>query len=129
MCIPLLGSLVCSFTTLYTSLSLPSFFYSYVGHLDLHSFPTRRSSDLIGCCSASSSRAAASISSSMVSSSRSAAITASARSEEHTSELQSLTNLVCRLLLEKKNKHTDLVCCIRTCNIHNKEHQHTTLKS
>src|SRR5438046_4297528 len=29
-----------------------------------------------------------------------------ARSEEHTSELQSLTNLVCRLLLEKKNKRT-----------------------
>src|SRR5437016_10175159 len=29
---------------------------------------------------------------------------ASARSEEHTSELQSLTNLVCRLLLEKKKK-------------------------
>src|SRR5262249_60589333 len=28
----------------------------------------------------------------------------SQRSEEHTSELQSLTNLVCRLLLEKKNK-------------------------
>src|SRR5258706_7559483 len=26
------------------------------------------------------------------------------RSEEHTSELQSLTNLVCRLLPEKKNK-------------------------
>src|SRR5438046_4529485 len=26
------------------------------------------------------------------------------RSEEHTSELQSLTNLVCRLLLEKKKK-------------------------
>src|SRR5262249_62100428 len=30
------------------------------------------------------------------------------RSEEHTSELQSLTNLVCRLLLEKKNKHPPL---------------------
>src|SRR5438093_9465926 len=32
----------------------------------------------------------------------------SPRSEEHTSELQSLTNLVCRLLLEKKknNKNT-----------------------
>src|SRR5258706_3296014 len=32
------------------------------------------------------------------------------RSEEHTSELQSLTNLVCRLLLEKKKKecYTDL---------------------
>src|SRR5437016_10630181 len=27
------------------------------------------------------------------------------RSEEHTSELQSLTNLVCRLLLEKKKRH------------------------
>src|SRR5438093_6452557 len=32
----------------------------------------------------------------------------SPRSEEHTSELQSLTNLVCRLLLEKKNAR-DLV--------------------
>src|SRR5262249_56423251 len=28
-----------------------------------------------------------------------------ARSEEHTSELQSLTNLVCRLLLEKKKNN------------------------
>src|SRR5438093_4939736 len=33
---------------------------------------------------------------------------AGARSEEHTSELQSLTNLVCRLLLEKKKKHQRL---------------------
>src|SRR6476619_8037162 len=31
---------------------------------------------------------------------------ADSRSEEHTSELQSLTNLVCRLLLEKKKKQT-----------------------
>mgnify|MGYP002526883619 CR=1 FL=1 len=31
-----------------------------------------------------------------------------ARSEEHTSELQSRRNLVCRLLLEKKKKHTHL---------------------
>src|SRR2546427_13261757 len=30
----------------------------------------------------------------------------SVRSEEHTSELQSQSNLVCRLLLEKKNKGT-----------------------
>src|SRR5829696_10097468 len=30
-------------------------------------------------------------------------VCAFARSEEHTSELQSLTNLVCRLLLENKN--------------------------
>src|SRR5215213_11258888 len=32
------------------------------------------------------------------------ALGVAARSEEHTSELQSLTNLVCRLLLEKKKK-------------------------
>src|SRR2546429_7274222 len=31
-----------------------------------------------------------------------------ARSEEHTSELQSRLHLVCRLLLEKKKKHTSL---------------------
>src|SRR5688572_31456725 len=30
---------------------------------------------------------------------------AESRSEEHTSELQSQSNLVCRLLLEKKNLH------------------------
>src|SRR2546430_7408666 len=36
------------------------------------------------------------------------------RSEEHTSELQSQSNLVCRLLLEKKNKlnHHELIPCI-----------------
>src|SRR5256885_9114427 len=40
------------------------------------------------------------------------------RSEEHTSELQSPCNLVCRLLLEKKKKkhNTRLVSCtITTC--------------
>src|SRR5262249_58183860 len=31
-------------------------------------------------------------------------VTEARRSEEHTSELQSLTNLVCRLLLEKKKE-------------------------
>src|SRR5256886_10159503 len=31
-------------------------------------------------------------------------VTTASRSEEHTSELQSQSNLVCRLLLEKKNK-------------------------
>src|SRR2546426_7230517 len=31
-----------------------------------------------------------------------------ARSEEHTSELQSPCNLVCRLLLEKKKKHMSI---------------------
>src|SRR5205085_2302936 len=34
------------------------------------------------------------------------ALPAGVRSEEHTSELQSQSNLVCRLLLEKKKKHT-----------------------
>src|SRR2546430_11556700 len=33
------------------------------------------------------------------------------RSEEHTSELQSQSNLVCRLLLEKK-KHTHALTCM-----------------
>src|SRR5256886_7191508 len=39
----------------------------------------------------------------------------SLRSEEHTSELQSQSNLVCRLLLEKKKKHaTEFVTTSRT---------------
>src|SRR5215475_5610380 len=33
------------------------------------------------------------------------------RSEEHTSELQSRENLVCRLLLEKKKKNLNSRCC------------------
>src|SRR5438046_7865828 len=37
------------------------------------------------------------------------------RSEEHTSELQSLTNLVCRLLLEKKKKKKKI---LSTAKIH-----------
>src|SRR5688572_31600318 len=36
--------------------------------------------------------------------SRNARVPSDARSEEHTSELQSQSNLVCRLLLEKKKK-------------------------
>src|SRR5438046_6123765 len=40
------------------------------------------------------------------------------RSEEHTSELQSLTNLVCRLLLEKKKKKIKIQHDIE---IHNKK--------
>src|SRR5256885_5536283 len=40
--------------------------------------------------------------------------TAAVRSEEHTSELPSPCNLVCRLLLEKKKKkaNTCLSCCL-----------------
>src|SRR6266851_4174062 len=36
-----------------------------------------------------------------------------ARSEEHTSELQSHHDIVCRLLLAKKNSH--LYCCLAVC--------------
>src|SRR2546430_8054944 len=35
------------------------------------------------------------------------------RSEEHTSELQSQSNLVCRLLLEKKKKVVPLIFAVR----------------
>src|SRR5437016_10237087 len=42
------------------------------------------------------------------------------RSEEHTSELQSLTNLVCRLLLEKKKKKEN-----KTQNQKKKHTKHT----
>src|SRR5436309_7067242 len=45
----------------------------------------------------------------------------SLRSEEHTSELQSRENLVCRLLLEKKKKHLNRLR--QTENTH-----HTTLQ-
>src|SRR2546430_5693925 len=44
------------------------------------------------------------------------------RSEEHTSELQSQSNLVCRLLLEKKKKRPDVhypaVLSILSCAVH-----------
>src|SRR5207237_7167415 len=39
------------------------------------------------------------------------------RSEEHTSELQSHLNLVCRLLLEKKNKKKDRTGTDRDCTL------------
>src|SRR5690349_22742519 len=37
------------------------------------------------------------------------------RSEEHTSELQSRRDLVCRLLLEKKNKYEHNTVCVSRC--------------
>src|SRR2546425_2663423 len=40
------------------------------------------------------------------------------RSEEHTSELQSLAYLVCRLLLEKKKKKTNVQLTQRQNDIH-----------
>src|SRR5690606_40379424 len=105
------------------------FLQCYVHPPALHSFPTRRSSDLASAsarsgspsCSRmpkveSSSRATESLAtissrnaratsfSTMLALERPIAALMSARSEEHTSELQSRENLVCRLLLEKKKK-------------------------
>src|SRR5256886_11453983 len=39
-----------------------------------------------------------------------------ARSEEHTSELQSQSNIVCRLLLEKKKIIRTCTSCVRSIN-------------
>src|SRR5438876_7131172 len=84
-----------------------SFFFSCYGdHRDLHSFPTRRSSDLrsndlMKCRSKSSSDASSPRQRSSIAS---AHARSDLRSEEHTSELQSPVHLVCRLLLEKKKK-------------------------
>src|SRR5262245_66388258 len=90
--------------------------YVHHYHRDPHSFPTRRSSDLCASrmmltenlrplkpriSSASRSRSRSRPPSSLICSGSSSTTT---RSEEHTSELQSLRHLVCRLLLEKKNK-------------------------
>src|SRR5205823_6863051 len=102
------------------------FFSCTRDHPDLHSFPTRRSSDLeldalarqVGSAldAAKIDRAAiCGVSFGGLVALRFAARFASrcsARSEEHTSELQSLAYLVCRLLLEKKKK-------IKVTNIHN----------
>src|SRR3989454_9186080 len=40
------------------------------------------------------------------------------RSEEHTSELQSPCNLVCRLLLEKKKRNTMMLCYVLSDRAH-----------
>src|SRR5437870_12937051 len=94
-------------------LNIPSFFfYSYTDHRDLHSFPTRRSSDLSNLADPPTAHMleipdhkpvlegeALQDGANISSRSRRAG-----RSEEHTSELQSRGHLVCRLLLEKKKK-------------------------
>src|SRR5206468_6567570 len=87
------------------------FFFSSSGaHRDLHSFPTRRSSDLFKLILDSGSSV------SIITKPFLDAIVTILlrtgqlrvllrfRSEEHTSELQSRSDLVCRLLLEKKKK-------------------------
>src|SRR5699024_12003754 len=44
------------------------------------------------------------------------------RSEEHTSELQSRFDLVCRLLLEKKNNNVGCIVTRPSCNQRGREH-------
>src|SRR5436305_8000134 len=68
----------------------------YCDHRGLLSFPTRRSSDLQGAVLASGVAAVA------LGLGGEHRLDLLARSEEHTSELQSRPQLVCRLLLEKK---------------------------
>src|SRR5688500_20327203 len=71
--------------------------YCHAHHPDRHSFPTRRSSDLIKIGSGFFHTATANVTAKIPAAKK------STRSEEHTSELQSPCKLVCRLLLEKKN--------------------------
>src|SRR5690625_6576343 len=102
------------------SIVFPYFFYCSADHRGLHSFPTRRSSDLedgladvqIEMVSARTGDGVdrlRSLLAEVIAGESVAARTARdevARSEEHTSELQSRGHLVCRLLLEKKKTHT-----------------------
>src|SRR5690606_42105727 len=73
-------------------------------HRSPHSFPTRRSSDLhpatVRRCPGAGPAVRARRAARAAGADR--ASPPSCRSEEHTSELQSRENLVCRLLLEKK---------------------------
>src|SRR5206468_12395670 len=81
-------------------------YFFYPARRDLHSFPTRRSSDLeVAACfrTGEDSRVGGHRAFGIGSPRRSQHDDHhSARSEEHTSELQSRSDIVCRLLLEKK---------------------------
>src|SRR5438105_8593019 len=71
------------------------FLYRYAAHRYRHSFPTRRSSDLLVN--------EIIVTKDFVHLRFYVVARVPIRSEEHTSELQSRVDLVCRLLLEKKN--------------------------
>src|SRR5690606_41895305 len=78
-------------------------------HPPLHPFPTRRSSDLCVLPRhplrlSRHLRPCMRRTAPLLSVGRCTPSSEPGRSEEHTSELQSRENLVCRLLLEKKNK-------------------------
>src|SRR5438105_15877993 len=79
------------------------FLQCYATHRDLHSFPTRRSSDLhtLGDPGDAAEGLARTQSRGEL---QQRPLAFPQRSEEHTSELQSRVDLVCRLLLEKKKK-------------------------
>src|SRR5437016_10717133 len=79
------------------------FLSSYGGVNALHSFPTRRSSDL--ALRRRGMALGASLENTLVIRDAGFRNPPRFRSEEHTSELQSLTNLVCRLLLEQRKSH------------------------
>src|SRR5438046_8230143 len=84
------------------------FFFCSGAHRHLLSFPTRRSSDLgttTGPFTIGGSVVGLSGTGLVLQDNGGDDLTVT-RSEEHTSELQSLTKLVCRLLLEKKNIKT-----------------------
>src|SRR5699024_12423955 len=80
------------------------FFHCSRDHRDLHSFPTRRSSDLTETHATPYRTWCPTGSHDGEHSKRAYAKSCYRRSEEHTSELQSRFDLVCRLLLEKKKK-------------------------
>src|SRR5690606_39550819 len=75
----------------------------YADHRDLHSFPTRRSSDLFRSFPMPLQPDAI-LDASGLHCPEPVMMLHNKRSEEHTSELQSRENLVCRLLLEKKKQ-------------------------
>src|SRR5690349_22355236 len=89
---------------------MPYFFCSSSGDpRDLHSFPTRRSSDLsFGDPPGRAARAAARLTRGGANDRDPPMVHPGGRSEEHTSELQSRRDLVCRLLLEKKKRKETL---------------------
>src|SRR5207248_10300798 len=79
------------------------FFLSCCGdHRALHSFPTRRSSDLTSPSGSLAATLPAQSGPRKSMRSMRGRSSTRLRSEEHTSELQSPYDLVCRLLLEKK---------------------------
>src|SRR5690606_41368346 len=107
LCVVLRGSCCSSSDSLYVSFCLLFCFQCFGDHRDLHSFPTRRSSDLgagprgLAGMSPRGSVGGVPLLRPLLRVSR-AQTQEACRSEEHTSELQSRENLVCRLLLEKK---------------------------